>query len=68
MNTYLASSLADDRRREYRSEAAAHADAYAGIRTARLATRSARRAPAQARRHAIHPVRSFRTWLAAGLL
>lgn len=68
MNTYLATSLADDRRRQYRSDAAANADAYSSIRSARIAARSARRAPAQAHRHSIHPVRAFRTWLAAGLL
>ena len=65
MNTYLATSLADDRRRQYISDAASHADAYVSLRTDR--TRHHAR-PAARRRHSIRPVRAFRTWLAAGLL
>lgn len=66
MNTYLAASLADDRRRQYASDAAAQASAYAGLRTAH----ELHSAQPAARRHHLHirPVRAFRTWLAAGLL
>jgi hypothetical protein len=64
MNTYLATSLADDRRRQYVSDAASHASAYASLRT----SRTQRPARPAARRHSIRPVHAFRTWLAAGLL
>ncbi|HJQ44433.1 MAG TPA: hypothetical protein VJ831_15195 [Jatrophihabitantaceae bacterium] len=64
MNTYVATSLADDRRRQYVSDAASHADAYVSLRT----NRTRRHARTTARRHSIRPVRAFRTWLAAGLL
>ena len=70
MNTYLAASLADDRRRQYVSDAAVLADAFIGLRAERAQRTAAavRTVRAPRRRPSVHPVRAFRTWLAAGLL